>query len=77
MNKAQTKHVRKAKKAVNRTNNLKAKANSKQGYHGSWQQILPAQTEGEKIRWKNGYTKVGWNISYLILMSPNDGVLNT
>mgnify|MGYP003723033041 CR=1 FL=1 len=35
MNSAQTKQVRKAKKAVNRTNNLKDKANLKQGYHGS------------------------------------------
>ena len=35
MNKAQTKQVRKVKKTVNRTNNLKDKANLKQGYHGS------------------------------------------
>jgi len=35
MNNAQTKQVRKAKKAMNRTNNLKAKANLKQGYHVS------------------------------------------
>ena len=41
MNKAQTKQLRKAKKTVNRTNNLKAKASLKQGYHGSRQQILP------------------------------------
>ena len=40
MNSAQTKQGRKAKKAVNRTNNLKDKANLKQGYHGSWQQIF-------------------------------------
>ena len=35
MNKAQRKQVRNVKKAVNRTNNLKDKANLKQGYHGS------------------------------------------
>jgi len=35
MNSAQTKQVRKAKKAVNRTNNLKDKSNLKQGYNGS------------------------------------------
>ena len=34
-NKAQTKQIRKAKKSVNRTNNLKAKDSLKQGYHES------------------------------------------
>ena len=47
MNKAQTKQVRKAKKAVNRTNNLKDKANLKQGYHGSWQQMVPSSNRGK------------------------------
>ena len=44
-NKAQTKQIRKAKKAVN---NLKAKDNfNKQGYHGSRQQILPSSNRGK------------------------------
>ena len=47
-NKAQTKQVRKAKKkAVTRTNNLKANANLKQRYQGSTQHILPISNRGK------------------------------
>ena len=47
MNKAQTKQVRIAKKAVSRTNNLKSKTNLKQGYHESRQQIWPNSNKGK------------------------------
>ena len=45
--KAQTKQIRKAKKSVNRTNNLKAKDSLKQGYHESRQQILQRLNRGK------------------------------
>ena len=45
-NKAQTKQVRKAKKAANKTNNLKVKASLKQDYHGR-QQILQRSNRGQ------------------------------